>query len=201
MALREGPNEGNLEARDLREAGKFEIDRPWTEQVRALLSQVEERESVVNIAAFATKQASNVDVWERQIRVPCLTETQNALSQIEVWEKSGFNIAFAIWQKDRKERAKNLKKLPTELRAITSFLRPHVEHIVSQRADKLPQGGEDGWKQAALEWQQPLRAAARSLAPDYASEALLRRREIERALPRCSEPKPEGEKPKRGKKK
>lgn len=79
---------------------------------------------------------------------------------------------------------------------VTSII-PHVEHIVSRHPERLLQGGEEGWNKAAKEYEQPLKAAARSLAPDYTAEALLRRAEIERAVPRWSEPKPEGEKPKR----
>ena len=81
--------------------------------------------------------------------------------------------------------------------SIVTSVMPHVEHIVSQRADRLLQGGEGGWNEAAKEYEQPLKAAARSLAPDYSAESLKRRKEIENAVPRWSEPKAEGEKPKR----
>jgi hypothetical protein len=137
------------------------------------------------LVAFTSADASKIDVTESTIyTIPPTAQGGRDKSILAGWRK-GVRLPT---------------RAETKKRPITSSFRPHVEHIVSKRAEKLIQGGEEGWKQAAAEWENPLHTAARSLAPDYTAESLLRRAEIERAVPRWNEPKPEDEKPKRGNK-
>jgi hypothetical protein len=134
------------------------------------------------LVAFTTDKADKIDVTDLSVRAgQTAVQVVNAKETLTEWRK-GVRLP---------------QRAETKKRPVTSAFRPHVEHIVSQNPERLLQGGEEGWNDAANEYKQPLIAAARSLAPDYTAEALLRRAEIVRAVPRWNEPKPEGEKPKK----
>jgi hypothetical protein len=161
----------------------------WVDMVDAARCRAQSRESDTQIIGFSTIQN---DKYLEAVswKVPAL--------QTDISTREPSQRRLADWRSaDNKlqQRLRNIlehkppgKGQHDTVESIVAAFRPHVEHVVSQRAAELVQGGAEGWKQAASEWEKPLEVAARSLAPDYTTEVLLRRREIERALPRWSKP-------------
>ena len=166
---------------------KFVMNTQWLSIYASLLTlnPIPSNNVTYMLVAFTTDKADKIDITESILstRIPSerLDSVQNILG---TWRKS---VRLPL-------------RVETKERPVSSTFRPHVEHLVSQHASILLQGDDDGWNKAVGKWEVPLKVMARSLAPDYSAVNLLRRQQIERAIPEWKEPAPEGEKPKKARK-
>ena len=188
-------------ASDLTVSGKFKMDRPWSDlltKVMKLVQSVTDNQSrTILLVGFATDKAKNIDVWERTLRIPA--ESSHA-EQVELMAQSWQKEAYSLALKAKPLQQSNSSRKHPEIAAILSTVRPHVEGIVSDKADTLITVGEEAWQQAAAEYKPMMAAVAQSLAPGFTTQAVRWRRQVARGRPNMH-PKAElPEKPKRRKK-
>ena len=132
-----------LKAPDLRAAGKFKMDRPWTD----LLAHIAEtprfgpggKPISLLVVGFATGRALNIDVWERTIPPPA-TESIKATPAclIRQWQKQSSGLIRKVRPRDQKGSCRK----HVEIRSTLAAIRPHVERRVSARAGELLAGGD-----------------------------------------------------------
>lgn len=170
----------SLVAPDLRGAGKFRMDRPWTD----LLSNIDFSTNPFSlfVVGFATNKALNVDVWERNLFFKSTTlKGEKAASLLEQWKKEGG--AFVRKVQSTEENKLKQKRNEALFTSQIAALRPHIEGSVSARVDELITGNEDAWEKASNEYRPMMEAVAKSLSPGFTMSAVKRRREIERIKP------------------
>jgi CRISPR type I-E-associated protein CasA/Cse1 len=163
-------------AADLTAAGKFRMDRPWPYLLAGIAKTGKfapwDKPTSLMVVGFATDQAKNIDVWERNLAVPSTESTQGtAASLMQQWHREGG------WLEKRIARSKIAGA------AAIAAVRPHVEGRVSARAGELMAGTDEAWDRAAAEYRPMMEAIARSLSPGFTTAAVQRRREIADVLP------------------
>jgi len=84
------------------------------------------------------------------------------------------------------------REVECDIRSTSSAIRPHIEHVVSQRIGGLLGGGEETWQKAANEYTPFMQAAAQSLSPGVTIDAVERRHQIAQVKP---DMRPREEKP------
>ncbi|MGA8571610.1 MAG: type I-E CRISPR-associated protein Cse1/CasA [Desulfobaccales bacterium] len=156
----------SLRAADLTAARKFRMDRPWPDLLAHIVETGKSSTSLL-VVGFATNKAKNVDVWERIIDLP----SRESISKIAA-------PSIRQWQAKGKELEKQIGRSKVEGLAIITFIRPHVEGLVSAQASELITGGEDAWEQAARQYSPMMAAVAKSLSPGCTTAALQRRKQI-----------------------
>lgn len=106
-------------------------------------------------------------------------QEQELVTLLEQWEKEGAILG-------RQVRPRASKRKHVEIRPAIDSVRPHVEAKVSARADELLGGGRVAWERVAREYSPLMEVIAKSLAPGFTTESLLRHNEIAQALPRMT---------------
>lgn len=160
-----------LRAEDLTRAGKFRMDRPWPSLLARMVET--DRQASLLIVGFATKQAKNIDVWERTIEMPSTGSIQETVAErIKKWQEEGQSLGKKASRS--REHVEN---------SLVASIRPHVEGKVSVRAGELIAGGEEAWEQAANEYSPMMAAIAKSLSPGFTTSAVQRRKQIAAVKP------------------
>jgi len=161
----DGKTRKTLRAPDLTSAGKFRMDRPWSD----LLARIVEtgKSTPLLVIGFATNKAKNVDVWERIIDM----SSTGSISETAA-------PSIKQWQEKAKEMEKEIGRSKVEGPAFIAAIRPHVEARVSAQAGELITGGEDACDQAAREYSPMMTAIAKSLSPGYTTAAVERQKQI-----------------------
>ena len=162
-------------------AGRFVTDRPW-----ALLSAhalgsgrltYDKASSRHSACAFATNKALGVDTWEWDLRSPKdVTDMAKAHEALRAWSQHGRSLARSI------ARGRTLGS------ATVSQVRPHIEHLVSQRTRDLLKPDYAAWEQAAEEYAPFMGAIASAISPGPTATATERRRRLVAIRPRLSDP-------------
>jgi hypothetical protein len=158
-------------------AGRFVTDRPWALVcARALGSgrlTGEQKPGQHCAGAYATNKALGVDTWERSIRSPSdVVDMPKAHELLAAWSQHGRGLA------QRVARGRCLGP------ATIAQVRPHVEHLVSQRSAELLTPDMDAWCGACEEYAPLMLALARSVAPGATVAATYRRRYVAAGRPR-----------------
>lgn len=185
-------------AQDLTSTGKFKMDRPWPE-ISARLAEAEKHgcnsSLPLFIVGFATNQAKNVDVWERNLSMSSACTENPATSP----------LLFRKWQTEGNEQRKRIRnrrqprERQMECETTIASIRPHLENTVSTRISDLVSGDVLQWEKAADEYLPVMRVIAKSLSPGFTTAALEWRRQIENAKPNMRPRTDKPEKKRRGK--
>ncbi len=190
-------------ATDLSAAQKFKMDRPWPD----LITQIIEKKILDSISGsmqllivgFSTKQALNVDVWERTVKFPSVKSSPKPdPTFILQWLKEAFKVPRRISYKN--EISSDNKRKSPEIFAHFDHIRPHIENSVSSRIEELLSGNEELWEKAAEEYQPMMKALSESLSTGFTTSAVQYRNHIAKIRPDMRQ-KPEPDQKKRGKRK
>jgi hypothetical protein len=172
----EGPPRRASRATDLTATGRFRMDRPWAQLLADIVESdrftLPDRSVRVLAVGFATNQAKNVDVWERNVELPPAGAVPAAARQTLLqWHGQGKELEYRV-SRSRSAGA-----------AALASVRPHVEDAVSRRSAALLTGAGGAWDEAASLYGPMIGAVASALSPGVSTEALLRRRYISGAIP------------------
>jgi hypothetical protein len=161
-------------------AGKFRMDRPWPDLLARIVETGKfgygDRPTLLLVVGFATRQAKNIDVWERTVAVPPGTSTHNiSASLLRQWQREGSSLVPRI--RPPNEKASPRRK-HVEIPPAIDAIRPHVEGRVSAKAGELLAGGEAAWEQAGREYGPMMEVIAKSLSPGFTMAAVKWRQQI-----------------------
>lgn len=170
------PQRKSLKTVDPTAAGKFRMDRPWTD----LLARVVETGKFISdnkpttllVVGFATDKAKNIDVWERTITVPARGSMK---------ELSG--IMPQQWRYEGWRMEKRIGRSKIEGPVTLTSIRPDIEKQVSADAEPLLVCSDSAWKQAILRYRPMMQSIAQSISPGFTATAMQRRRDIASLLP------------------
>ncbi len=147
----------------------------------------------VLVVGFATVQNDKyLEATEYVISIPASSDVQSIQDKINKWQKEGPNLV-------QKAKPKASSRKHIEIPAIVDSIRPHIEGIVSARANELLAGDESKWEQAACEYGPMMATIAKSLSPGYTTAAVQRRRQIVGVKPDARAKTNEARKPNRKK--
>jgi CRISPR type I-E-associated protein CasA/Cse1 len=142
------------------------------------------------IVGFATNQNKYIEAREDEIPLfppTSLDRIQNAIAEIENWQKEGSRVTKrikkALRRAERFQHEAEPKRKQIEVQPLADAIRPHVEASVSGKIGELLAGGQRAWEKAAREYNPLMGAVARSLSPGYTTAALDRRKRIASVRP------------------
>lgn len=163
-------------AQDLSASGAFKMDRPWTYLLKGLIDSGKigpnKEATTFLIVGFATDKAKNIDVWQREVRIPpggAIEEV--AATRAIKWHKEGLRM---------EKRLGRWEKLRTA--ALTS-VRPDVEHRVSDNLGNLVVSSDESWCEEADKYRPLVGMLANALYPGISTKALRQRNEVSRLTP------------------
>ncbi len=163
-------------AEDLLAAGYFRMDKPWPRLLTRLMESGKfshpERHTTISIVGFATDKAKYIDVWERNISIPPIPNTEYTIATVTAWNDAAIKLPGRL-----SARAKSV-----EVKSAVNSIRPHVEHKVSARMKELL-SGEEHIMDATGEYTPMLRAIAASISPGYRVQQVRRRMRIADTVP------------------
>ncbi len=174
-------------AADLTEAGRFSMDRPWSDLLASIVETgkfaPENDAACTLIIGFATDKAKNIDVWERTLCMPSRATMQGTAALLmHRWQKAAYRLALRLRPTHEKKSGRKHIEIPPMLAAI----RPQVEDRVSAMAGELLSGSDSTWEQATGEYRTMMAAVAKSLSPGFTASAVARRKQIESVAPDMS---------------